>query len=187
MPGNRTARHPQIESLREWVRTLRFRFLKRIHRRGQRDLWAFDRTGVARGVAIGLFFGVSIPVAQIVVAVFVAVAARANVLVTAASTFITNPVTLPFLYYYAYLIGTLLTQRDTELVDDLVASEEAAEQALEVADWFSVLLDWASSIALPFLTGLVFLALTAALLGYLLVHAAWVVCGGLRKWRKSRA
>ena len=165
MPGNGT--------FNERARALRFRLFRRVHRRGRRALWAFNRDSVARGVAVGLFFGVLLPVAQIVAAIFAAVVVRANLLVTAASTFVTNPVTLPFVYYYAFRIGSLLTERDREVAADVTVSEEAAEQALEVAAWHVTLIDWASSIALPFLVGLLFLALTAAVLGYALIHAAW--------------
>lgn len=173
MPGRRVTRDGWVETAREHLRRLRFRFLKRIHRRGKRVWWAFNRSSVARGVAVGLFCGVMTPVAQILFAVFLAILVRANLLAATAATFVTNPITLPFVYYYAYRIGSSLTHRQTELAEDLAASEEAAEQALDVADWYTTLLEWASSIALPFLVGLILLASLAAMLGYLFVHIAW--------------
>lgn len=163
-----------IEYLRELARVKRFRLLRRYHRRGgERALWKFTRDSVARGVAVGFFFGVLTPVAQVVFAIIVAAAVRANVLVAAASTFITNPFVMPFIYYFAYGIGSSITERRRELAADLVISEEAAEHALDVADWVSTLSDWATSIALPFVLGVVSLALIAALVGFLLTHAAW--------------
>lgn len=183
--------HSLIDSVRTRARSLRFGLLKRLHRPGRRALWTFDRASVARGVAIGLFFGVMTPVAQIVVAVFVAVALRANLVATSLSTFVTNPATLPFVYYYAYLVGGVLAGRDTALepgvAADVTASEAAAEQALEVGNWWTTLLEWASSIALPFLFGLILLATVIALAGYLLIHAGWALCEAIRSYRKSRS
>jgi hypothetical protein len=161
--------------LRRYIEKLRFRFLKRVHRPGRRSWWSFDRTSVARGVAVGLFFGVLVPVGQIVFAIPLAVAVRANVLVAALSTLVTNPLTLPFVYLGAYRIGTLLTAADEELADDLEASELAIDQSLEVTNWPSALLDWASSIALPFMLGLTLLALLASAIGFILVQVLWPV------------
>lgn len=159
--------------LQRYLKRLRFRFLKRLHRPGRRDWWTFSRTSVARGVAVGLFFGVLIPVAQIVFAVAAGAALRANVLVAALSTLITNPVTLPFVYLGAYRIGTLLTVSDAEVAEDAQISELAAEQSLEVMHWPTALLDWSSSVALPFMLGLALLALFASALGFLLVQLLW--------------
>jgi uncharacterized protein (DUF2062 family) len=172
-----------VNSLRTRWRSLRFRFLKRAHRPGRRSLWDFNRGSVSRGVAVGLFFGILTPVAQIVFATFVAVAVRGHLLTAAASTFITNPVTLPFVYYYAYRVGLLLTGRSADLDDDVAVSEAAAEEALDVTHWPTTLIEWASSIALPFLVGLVLSALVVATLGYVLVQAGWTVYEALRSRR----
>jgi uncharacterized protein len=164
--------------LQRYLEKIRFRFLKRVHRPGRRSWWSFDRFAVARGVAVGLFFGVLIPVAQIVFAISAAVAVRANVLAAALSTLVTNPVTLPFVYLGAYRIGTLFSSADAKVADDLEASALATEQSLEVTHWPEALLDWASSIALPFVLGLLLLAVAAAVLGFVLVQLVWTVVYG---------
>jgi uncharacterized protein (DUF2062 family) len=167
-----------IQLLQSYLKKIRFRFLKRVHRPGRRSWWSFDRIAVARGVAVGLFFGVLIPVAQIVFAISAAVALRANVLAAALSTLVTNPVTLPFVYLGAYRIGTLFSAADAEVAEDLEASALAAEQSLEVTHWPEALLDWTSSIALPFVLGLLLLAVAAALLGFVLAQLVWAVVYG---------
>jgi uncharacterized protein (DUF2062 family) len=167
--------HERTDMLQRYLKSLRFRFLKRVHRPGRRRWWTFDRTTVARGVAVGLFFGVLIPVAQVVFAVAAAAALRANVLVAALSTLITNPFTLPFVYLGAYRIGALLTVADAEVAEDAVMSELAADQSLEVMHWPSALLEWSSSIAMPFMLGLTLLAIGVAATGFLLVQIFWRV------------
>jgi uncharacterized protein (DUF2062 family) len=175
--------HPRFESIRRGVRRLRYRFLKRVHRRGKRHWGDLNQTTVARGVAVGLFCGVLVPVAHIVFAVFVALAVRANPLVAALTTFVSNPFTLPFIYVYAFRIGSFLTNSRSTVAADLAATQAAAEQALVVANWSSTLLEWASTIAYPFLVGLMLVALTVALIGYLLVHACWGAQGFIQKYR----
>jgi len=179
--------HTCFDSLRSRIRLARFRFIKRVHRRGTRAWWTFDRASVARGVAVGLFFGVLTSVAQIVFAVLVAVAVRANLFVTALSTFVTNPLTLPIVYHYTYRIGSFLTERPRELAEDAALPEAAAEQALDVVGWFPTLLEWASSIVYPFVIGIFLLAVTVALSGYLLVHAVWSVSSVIMSFRKVRS
>jgi hypothetical protein len=168
------------KALHDLARIERYPFLKRFHHRaGERALWAFNRDAVARGVAVGLFFGILTPVAQIVFALLVAVALRANLLVAAGSTLITNPFIMPFVYYFAYRIGASVTGRSTAA--DVAVSEEAAEHALDVAGWAPTLFSWASTIGLPLVIGVLTLALSTALLGYLLVHAAWMLLGRSRR------
>jgi uncharacterized protein (DUF2062 family) len=133
-----------------------------------------DRQSVARGVAVGIFFGILIPVAQIVFAVAVAIFIRANVAVAAASTLISNPLTFPFVYYFAFRIGAFLIGHDIDTPPvDVSVSEAAAAQSLEVAKWYDTLFHWMRSVGPPLAMGVLFLALTSALVSFLLVHLCW--------------
>ncbi|HUF73322.1 MAG TPA: DUF2062 domain-containing protein [Gammaproteobacteria bacterium] len=184
---DRLAMHTITCSLHAHLRLLRFRFLRRVHRRGNRVWWSFDRKTVSRGVAVGLFCGVLTPVAQIVFAIPSAIALRANLPAAALSTLAMNPITLPFVYLYAYRIGRLLaSQPDAELASDIAASEAATEQLFEISLWPTVLLDWASRIALPFLIGLMLLAFLAAALGYTAVQVTWSVSDAMQRRRRAR-
>lgn len=178
-----------LSYLQEVTRLDRYASLKRWHHLGRdRALFAFDRHAVARGVAIGFFFGILTPVAQIVFSLVAAIAVRANLLVAAGSTLITNPFIMPFVYYLAYRIGLFLlgggagatAEEQTEALQDMVDSEEAAELAFEVTHWFQTLTDWAASVGLPFLVGVVTLAAGTALTGYVIVYAGW---GLIARWR----
>jgi hypothetical protein len=180
-----------IKYLQSLAHIERYRFLKPFHHRARdHTLWAWNRDAVARAVAIGLFFGILTPVAQIVFAIIAAIALRANVAVAAASTLITNPFILPLVYYAAYRVGLLLTGRvggavavseEAQALADIAESEEAAARALDVTDWVPTLLDWATSIGPPLLVGVLTLAVSAALIGFLLVHAVWASLARLRR------
>jgi uncharacterized protein len=177
-----------IEYLHDLARIERYRILKPLHRHaGEHALFAFDRDRVARGVAVGFFFGILTPVAQIVFAIVAAITLRANLVVAVTSTLITNPFSLPFVYYFAYRIGSALTGRTAALAADAAVSEKAAERALDVGDWVPTLLAWVSSVGIPLMIGVLSLAMTAALLGYLLVHAGWALWAVIDRHRKRAA
>ena len=172
------------------LRRTRYRLLKRIHRRGRRSWWSLSRSAVSRGVAIGLFFGVITPVAQIAFALPAAIALRANVGIAALCTLVSNPLTIPFLYLWAYRFGTVLAPASAavaEVADDARATESAALHSYGVADWPSVLADWFSQIALPFLAGLVTLAALVAGVGYLGIQLVWRFCPVLESPRLRSA
>jgi uncharacterized protein (DUF2062 family) len=160
---SRLLRHRLLRPLRPWLR--------------HRSLWSFERDGVARGVAIGLFFGFLIPVAQILFAAIVAVLLRANLGVAAAATLVTNPLTFPFVYYVAYRIGARLLTGEALSPADVALLEQAAEQLPAASGWFSSLLSWTSSVGISLALGLGVLAVTSAVLGYVLVHLAWRLRG----------
>ena len=166
---------------RQRARALRFRFLRRVHRRGNRAWWSLDQVTVARGVAVGLFCGVLTPVAQIAFAIPAAIALRGNLLVAALSTLLAHPLTLPFAYLLAYRIGHGLTRPGIGDAEDIMISEAAIEHSLSVARWPSALIAWASEIALPFFLGLAILASLTGLLGYLTVQAVWAIAGAVRR------
>lgn len=172
--------HRFARAWRRRAKALRFRFLRRVHRRGKRSWWSLERTAVSRGVAVGLFFGILTPVAQIAFAVPTAIVLRGNVLVAALSTLLSNPFTLPFVYLLAFRIGSRLSSTGDN-IDDIAASELAAEKTLTIAQWPAALAEWASGIALPFFCGLVLLASAGSLIGYVVVQAAWSIAGAVRR------
>jgi uncharacterized protein (DUF2062 family) len=147
-----------------------------------------DRQSVARGVAVGIFFGILVPVAQIVFAVLVAISIRANVAVAAACTLVSNPLTFPFVYYFAFRIGAFLTGHDLDVPPaDVTVSEEAAARGLEVATWYETLFRWLQSIGPPLAMGILVLALTSALVSFLLVHLCWRYIRALRAAARRRS
>lgn len=194
MAGIVMSKNRWIEYLKNLAHIERYPFLRPFHHRaGDHALWAWNRDAVARGVALGVFFGILTPVAQIVFAILGAIVLRANIAVAAGSTLITNPFILPFVYLAAFRIGLVLTGRvadevagaeQAEALADVAESEEAAARALEVTEWIPTLVDWTTSIGPPLLIGVLTLAVSAALAGYLLVHLLWALFAGLRRRRR---
>ena len=137
----------------------------------QHGNWRLDAQSVARGVALGLFFGFLIPVAQIVFAVIAALFLRANPPVAALATLVTNPFTFPFVYLLAHRIGKQVLEPVAGPLPD--SSPQDAEQAAVAVESVSGFFDWIVGVGAPLATGLLILAVSSAVLGYLLVLVIW--------------
>lgn len=133
-------------------------------------LWSANRRAVATGVAIGLLFGFLLPFGQFLVAGALAVWARANLPVAVAATFVSNPITTPMILAGAYYLGAAVLGMPpgSALAADLPALERAA------------------SLGAPVLTGLAIIAMSASIIGYFLVHAAWKAVALVRLRRQLR-
>jgi len=133
------------------------------------NLWHLNRDSVAGGVAIGLFAGLIPGPLQMLGAALLAIPLRKNLPVALLVTFYTNPFTIAPLYLLAYGYGRLL----------LGASGKPRAIEPFVWDWsdwgasLHALVQWALSLGTPLAVGLVALALTLALLGYLAVQIGW--------------
>ena len=141
------------------------------------SLWRFNRRSVPRAVAVGLFVAVIIPVMHTFVAAILAIPARANVAVAALLTLVVNPLTIPFMYLAAYRIGSWELHYDASLV-----SQSAAEQ---FSGELSRMLFWLHHASGPIAVGILTIAATAALLGFLVSTFAWRFWSGTR-WRQRR-
>ena len=132
------------------------------------NLWHLNRRSVAGAVAIGLFAGLIPGPFQMLGALLLAVPLRRNIPVALLMTLYTNPFTIVPLYVAAYGYGGLLLRGRWN--GEVVPFEW---------DWsnFAASLDglwhWALSLGKPLVIGLVALALTLALLGYLAVDLGW--------------
>jgi uncharacterized protein (DUF2062 family) len=146
------------------------------------NLWRLNRRSVAGAVAVGAFFAFILPVAQFLAAGVSAMFLRVNLPVAVTSTLITNPLTFGPWYYLAYKIGALFTgtpmpARIPEPVQHTGMSWWAGVQAG---------IDHLLSLGLPLLIGLAVLAVTSAVLGYVLVHLLWRLPAYLRLRRSRR-
>lgn len=151
-------------------------------------LWQFNRRGVAGGVAVGLFFGILVPFAQVLLAAFAAIVLRVNLPVAAVSTLVSNPLTFPPLYYLAYRLGDIVTGREpirpeAEVEADI--QQAVTVQQGDITGWFSKLVDWAQTVGFPLATGLMLLAVSAAVVGYFTVDALWKM-SSRRRWRRRQ-
>jgi len=139
------------------------------------SLWRFNRRSVPRAVAVGLFVAVIIPVMHTFVAAIVAIPARANVAIAAALTLVVNPLTIPPMYVAAYRIGSWELHYDSRVV-----STEAAER---FSSELSRMLFWLHHASGPIAVGILTIAASAALIGFLAASVAWRLRTG-RRWRK---
>src|SRR4051794_11214903 len=129
------------------------------------SLWRLNRRSVPRGVALGLFFGVIIPVMHTFVAALLAIPARANVAVAALLTLVINPLTIPIMYLAAYRIGSWELHYDADLVSTAAAERFSSE--------LSRMLFWIHHASGPIALGILTIAVTAALSGYLISTFVW--------------
>jgi len=141
------------------------------------SLWHLNRRSVPRGVALGLFVGVIIPVMHTFVAALLAIPARANVAVAALMTLVINPLTIPIMYLAAYRIGSWELHYDANLVSAAAAERFSSE--------LSRMLFWVHHASGPIAVGILTIAVTAALLGYLISTFVWRFWSGSR-WRQRR-
>jgi uncharacterized protein (DUF2062 family) len=139
------------------------------------SLWRLNRRSVPRGVALGLFVGVIIPFMHTFVAALLAIPARANVAVAALLTLVVNPLTIPFMYIAAYRIGAWELNNDANLVSRAAAERFSSE--------LGRMLFWVHHATGPIAVGVLTLAASAALIGYLAARLAWTLRSS-RRWRR---
>jgi uncharacterized protein (DUF2062 family) len=132
-------------------------------------LWHLNRRSAAGGIAIGLFCGLIPGPFQMIGAGIAAAVFRVNLPVALATTLYTNPLTIVPLYLLAYQFGTLVLaaskDRVAEQPPDWLWNEPIA--SLESFG------HWALGLGAPLALGLLLLASTLALLGYLAVRILW--------------
>jgi uncharacterized protein (DUF2062 family) len=137
------------------------------------ELWHFNARSVPRGVALGLGVGVIIPFMHVIIAVLLAIPVRANVAIAGAFTLVVNPLTIPPMYYAAYRIGSW------ELRHDALGSDPAAAQ--QASSELGRMLFWLHHASGPIALGILTIALSAAIGGYILSALIW------RGWAHLRA
>lgn len=149
------------------------------------NLWHLNRRSVSGAVAIGLFSGLVPGPLQMLTALLLAVSLKKNLPVALIVTLYTNPFTIVPLYVLAYAYGQLL-----------LPGERAYFVAPFEMDWANfgdsmrALAQWMLALGKPLAVGLVALACTLALLGYITVRLAWrawVVAAWRARARRRKA
>lgn len=132
------------------------------------NLWHLNRRSVSGAVAIGLFSGLVPGPLQMLTALLLAIPLKKNLPVALIVTLYTNPFTIVPLYLLAYAYGELL-----------LPGERASSVAPFEFDWsdfgasMAALVDWMVSLGKPLALGLVALAITLAVIGYVAVQIGW--------------
>jgi uncharacterized protein len=140
-------------------------------------LWHINRRSVATGVAIGMFCGLIPGPLQMFGSALACVALRGNLPLAILATFYTNPLTIVPLYLLAFGIGRFITGSDAAFV----MPPERGESGW--MDWGQALFDWVAHLGQPLLVGLPVLALSLALISWVLITALW----RWHIWHKWRA
>ena len=156
----------------------RYRLLRPFARHlSKPELWRLHRRSVPRAVALGLAVGVIIPFMHTVIAAMLAIPLRANVAIAAAFTLVINPLTIPPMYYAAYRIGSWELHHDATLVNPATAERVSGE--------LSRFLFWIHQASGPIALGVLTIAASAGLLGYVVSALLWRWWLG-SKWRQRR-
>jgi len=141
------------------------------HHLGRPNLWRLNHRSVPRAVALGLGIGVIIPFMHMVVAALLAVPVRANIAIAAAVTLVVNPLTIPPLYWAAYHIGRWELRRGND-VDPAAMAQVTGEVAR--------FLFWMHHASGPIALGILTIAASAALIGYVASAFFW------KRWITSK-
>ncbi|HZP86034.1 MAG TPA: DUF2062 domain-containing protein [Burkholderiales bacterium] len=145
-------------------------------------LWRLNRRSVAGGVAAGLFCALIPGPLQMIGAALVAVLLRVNLPVAIVCTWYTNPLTIVPLYYLAYRLGLLATGGESYAA----ATPELDFSLRNIERWLPMLMEWMQAMGKPFAIGLLLLALTLAVTGYVVVLATWRIYVALAWRRRAR-
>jgi uncharacterized protein (DUF2062 family) len=170
--------HPDAVLANRWAAPFR-RWL------GHPNLWHLNRRSVPGAVAIGLFAGLVPGPLQMLTALLIAIPFRKNVPVALIMTLYTNPFTIVPLYLLAYEYGKLLLPG--------VHAPPAVPFEFSwsnLAESMRTLFAWMAALGKPLALGLVALASTLAVLGYIAAKCAWrawVVAEWRARARRRRA
>ena len=141
------------------------------------DVWHLNRRSAARGVGVGLFCGLIPGPLQIGGSVIACLAIRGNLPVAAITTFYTNPFTIVPLYVIAYEYGRLFYP------DAAPSIAWSLPQSAGLTEWMPALLHWMAQLGKPLAVGLVLLATTLAVVGWVTVRLVWR-WHAVRAWRR---
>jgi uncharacterized protein len=135
-------------------------------------LWHLNRHSAAGAVAAGLFCGLIPGPFQMLGAAICALVFRVNLPLALFTTLYTNPLTIVPLYLLAFALGKFsLAVVGITATGQFVAPPEYGVGGLLA--WIEALLGWLFRLGKPLAIGLVLLASTLAITGYLATRLAW--------------
>lgn len=131
------------------------------------NLWHLNRDSVAGGVGIGLFAGLVPGPLQMLTAALLAVPLRVNLPVALVMTLYTNPITIGPLYFIAFEIGHFIVEGGNGI------TPPPSFNFMEFAASAEEFLRWTLSLGKPLFIGLVALAVSLGIIGYVTVQTLW--------------
>lgn len=143
------------------------------HHFDRSSLWRVEREAVAWGLAAGVFCGMIPGPLQMIAAISLAFFFRLNLPMAVVGTFLTNPLTIVPIYMAAYGLGQWLLGlhgADTKW-NSLPALPQTDWQAplSSIQLWWQ----WVVDLGLPWVIGMVVLAISLALLSYFTMQLVW--------------
>lgn len=142
--------------------------------------WVFTKQSVARGVAAGLLVTfIPLPVQMISAAAF-SILLSGNVIIATAITWISNPLTFIPINLLLYKVGQFVTHDSGKFqVEEFHITSNG--------DYWSQYLKWLENLGTSILIGIPIVSISAAILGFLLVHIFWSMFNNKRtRLRKSK-
>ncbi|MBK6652683.1 DUF2062 domain-containing protein [Zoogloea sp.] len=143
-------------------------------------LWHLNRHSAAGAIATGLFCGLIPGPFQMLGAALGCVLLRVNLPLALLTTLYTNPFTIVPLYILAFSMGEALLGRG-----EARFTPPPEWSGGDVLGGVAALADWMIALGRPLALGLVVLATSLALAGYLLTRIAWRTYL-IHHWRKRR-
>lgn len=144
-------------------------------------LWHLNRHSAAGAVAVGMFCGLIPGPLQMLGAAICCVVLRVNLPLALLCTLYTNPLTIVPLYLIAYGLGNWVMGHG-----DAHFTPPPEMSGVDLAGWIAELIAWMAGLGKPLALGLVLLAATLSITGYLLVRGGWR-WWLIRHWRKRQA
>ncbi len=138
-----------------------------------RRLWRLSRRTVAIGGAVGVFFGLLIPVAQIPVAAGVAMVLRVNLPAAIGGTLVSNPITFAPIYLVAHRLGSKLLGEPPSEPPDLAGEIAQIPDTGDQQRWWMRAKEVLLSRGKPLLLGLSILAVSGAVMTYIVITLGW--------------
>jgi len=143
-------------------------------------LWHLNRHSAAGGFAVGLFCGMIPGPLQMASAALCCLVFRVNLPLAMITTLYSNPLTIVPLYVLAYEIGSwAMGMKGHRFAPPPELSE------LGFSGWLGAVVDWMAGLGKPLALGLILLAATLSLVGYVGVKAAWRIWL-IRTWHGRR-
>lgn len=143
-------------------------------------LWHLNRHSAAGAIAVGLFCGLIPGPFQMLGAALACMVFRVNLPLALLTTLYTNPLTIVPLYILAFSIGeALLGAGKTGF------TPPPEWTGSDLPGWISAIGSWMADLGRPLALGLIVLASSLAVAGYLLTRIAWRSYL-IHHWRKRR-
>jgi hypothetical protein len=144
-------------------------------------LWHLNRHSAAGAVAVGLFCGLIPGPFQMLGAAVCCLLFRVNLPLALLTTLYTNPFTIVPLYILAFTIGEWIFGNGGGLFTE---PPEWGQTGLWA--WLEALAQWMAGLGRPLILGLIVLAFSLSLTGYLLTRIAWRAYL-IHHWNKRRS